>query len=301
MLEILKHCGPVRLGKFMHKDDGIRINVPTPNFFSLVGDGQVLEHELYLAPHNSDINRENVIVDYGSLYEEKSISRFGILPDARIGLKVPKEMAEDSVKKTLELAKDYPEHGAVIQGSKYLDLREKCAKALKDHPLLAVADSMELLENPRMLVEVVTRIREAISPNTALYVPFAPPHMFFLLAYMGVDLFDTGDAILNARNGMISTLRGSLRLDKIDELPCTCNICIDKKPEDLRGDYTAILNHNLNVTLAAIKEIRVAIKNNGYRELVEEKATVSPKAMATLRLLDKVKQEYLERYTPLAP
>ncbi|MEE9593858.1 MAG: tRNA-guanine transglycosylase, partial [Candidatus Hydrothermarchaeales archaeon] len=195
----------------------------------------------------------------------------------------------------------YPEYAAVVQGSRYVDLRKECAEAFKDRPLLAIADSMELIGNPRMLVEIVTTIRDVISPNSALYIPFAPPHMFCLLVYMGVDLFDTGDAILNAKKGIISTQRGHLHLKKIEELPCTCNICSDKRPEDLLKDQTAILGHNFNITLSAVKEIRVAIKNNEYRELVEEKAAVSPQTMAMLRLLDKEKQGFLERYTPIAP
>jgi queuine/archaeosine tRNA-ribosyltransferase len=301
MLEILKHDGPARLGRLRLEVQDVDLDILTPNFLSLKDNSWTLEHEIYLASHVSAVEWENVLVDYGSLYEEKRISRFGILPDERVGLKVPRDIAEYSVDKTLEFAMDYPEYGAVIQGSRYLDLRLKCAKALSDRPLLVIADSVELLDSPRLLVEIVTAVRDVISPNTALYYPFAPPYMFYLLAYMGVDLFDTGNAFLNAKKRIICTSRDNPQLDSLGELPCTCSVCRDKRPEDLMGDYNAIIAHNFNVTLGVVREIRVAIKNNGFRELVEEKAAVAPKTMAILRLLDREKQEYLERYTQIVP
>ncbi|MFQ5816044.1 MAG: hypothetical protein ACE5G7_06055, partial [Candidatus Hydrothermarchaeaceae archaeon] len=231
-LEILKHEGPARLGKLKHEDQDVKVEITTPNFFSIFSEEALLEHDVYLTSHRSTLNKENLVVDYGSLYEEKPISRFGILPDERVGLKVPREMAEYSVEKTLEFAAKYPGYAAVVQGGRYVDLRRECAEALKDRPLLAIADSMEFSSNPRLLIDIVTTVRDVISPNTALYYPLAPPHMFYLLAYMGVDLFDTGDALLKARKGIISTPRGHLRLDEIGELPCTCSICRDGRPED---------------------------------------------------------------------
>ncbi len=300
-LEILKHDGPVRLGRLKHEDENLKLDVATPNFFSIATNGISLEHDLYLASHRSTISEKNVLVDYGSLYEEKPILRLGILPEARAGLKAPREIAEQAVEKTIEFATKHPGHGAVVQGGKYVGLRRKSAEAFADRPLLAIADGLELLEHPRSLVNIVTAVREAASPNTALYYPFAPPHMFYLLAYMGVDLFDTGDCLLRASERMISTSRGHLRLDEISELPCTCSICRNKKPEDLLEDYNATLNHNFNVALGIVREIRVAIKAGRYRELVEEKAAISPRTMASLRLLDREKQDFLEKYTPIAP
>lgn len=299
-LEVLKHDGPTRLGRLKHEDQNLRIDIRTPNFFSISTD-EAPEHEVYLSSSSTAIKKDNILIDYGSLFEEKNMSRFGILPDMRVGLKAPKELAEQAVERTVEFARMYPGYGAVVQGGGYVELRRRCAEALSDRPLLAIADGGELLDNQRLLVDIVTSIREVASPNTALYYPFAPPHAFYLLAYMGMDMFDTGTCLLNARKGIISTNRGEFRLDEIDELPCSCGICKDKNPDDLIQDKSLALSHNFNVALGVVREIRVAIRAGSYRELVEEKSSSSPRMMAALRLLDREKQDFLEKYTPTAP
>ncbi|MEE8168514.1 MAG: tRNA-guanine transglycosylase [Candidatus Hydrothermarchaeales archaeon] len=297
LLEILKHHGPARLGKLEHEG----CEIATPNFFSIIARDVALDHDIYIVSHDVKTSRKPLIYNYGSLKTKKDIGAFGILPDDGAALKVPKEIAEFSVESTLKFAEKYPGYGAVIQGSKYPALRMKCARALKEHPLLVIADAGELLENPRLLVEIVTGIREVIPPNTALYFPFASPHMFYLLAYMGVDLFDSGDCILKARRNEIITTRGHLYLKDLKELPCTCSVCRDRSPEELVEDFNAVLKHNFDLSVCVVREIREAIRKGILRELVEEKAAGGTLAMTMLRLLDQEKQDFLERYTPVVP
>jgi len=292
-LEILRHEGPARLG-IVHLEG----KVQSPNLFSIdVGTG-TLEHELYLRSHRSSSKREPAVMDYGSTREEKEIGRFGLLPDPHLGLRAPREIVEVGIERYLAFAQSYPEHGAVIAGSRYPDLRLRCAKAFEARGLVAVAEGSELLKDPRLLVEILPGVREAISPNTALYFPFAPPHLFPILAYMGVDLFDSAACLLEATRGGYMTPRGLLGLEELRELPCGCSACAKSDPEALIADKSMLLEHNFNSALTALQEVREALRLKRFRNLVEEKAGANIESAAALRLLDLENEGFLERYTP---
>lgn len=293
-LEILRHSGPARLGKMHYA----KREIPTPNFFSILTENFSAEHDIYLASSDLKTEKEPVVFDYGSLNVKKRIGKFGILPDEHVGFDVPRKLAELSVEKTIKFAKRYPAFGAVIQGSRYLDRREKCAEELWHRQILAIANGKKLIRNPRMLMEVVTMAREKISPNSLLYFPFAPPHTFHLLAYMGVDIFDSGDCMEKAAEKKFSTLRGALNLNELKELPCTCSACENTSPEKMKTDK--LFSHNFNMAAQAVKEVRECIRSNTLREVVEEKAGCSVSSMVMLRLLDREKKEFLEKYTDVA-
>ncbi len=327
ILEIIKHDGPARLC-VLHLEK----KISTPNlFFPLMSNDDLrFEHDLYLASDEERKRHEskkNVVYYCKSLFGTDGVDgicgmdevgiggmggmggmdetgdtpdeRFRILPDFPVGLNVPEEIASLSVGMTLKSAKRHPGMGAVIHGSKYPGLREKAANALKDRPILVIANGAKLIRNPRLTVEIVTRVRDAVSPNAALYFPSAPPETFYILSYMGIDLFDASDCIMQAGDNRIVTTRGSLYLDAIKEIPCTCGVCKDKSPGDLIGDFQGTAAHNFNTALTALKEIREAIRGGTLRNLVEEKAACSVGSMAMLRILDREKQAFLERYTPV--
>ncbi|MEK6976901.1 MAG: tRNA-guanine transglycosylase [Candidatus Hydrothermarchaeota archaeon] len=284
MLEVLKHHGPARLGIFHLGDKEIR----TPALLSLTID-QPFGPELSISDGSTDIT------DLGSLLLPREVRAFGILPDLAVGLRVPRRLAEEAVEATLAHAVNYPGQGAVVVGSRYLDLRLRCARALVDRPLLAIADGSKLLENPRLLVEVVTGVREVASPNTALYFPGAYPNLFPLLAYMGVDLFDTLQCLMEAARSRLLTPQGPRQVQGMEELPCQCTACAGKGPKDM--GYREITDHNLYSALQAVREVRDGIRHGTLRNLVEERASADVRAMAALRILDREKGAFLERYT----
>ena len=293
-LEILRHSGPARLGK-LHVNGK---KLPAPNMFSVITGAADIEHDIYIASYDVKTKKKPLFIGSRSLNvseDWKITKKNQILPDFRVGLSVPRELAEASVNETLRFAKKYPDCGAVIQGSVFLDLREKCARELGERPLFVIANGQRLLKNPRLLVDIVVSIREIILPNSALYFPFAPPHMFYILAYMGVDLFDSAECIIKAREEKMLTPR-ILDLRSLKELPCSCAVCRDRTPEDLL-DFDLALEHNFSKAGEALKEIREAIRANTLRELVEEKAAGDVNAMAMLRILDREKGDFLERYT----
>lgn len=217
----------------------------------------------------------------------KQNSGLEIVKDESMPYDVPKELAEWSVNRTIEYA-EKSEKGdiAVIHGSKYVDLRIKCAKILDNmgFTILMIANSERLLKNPRDLVNIIVNIRETVNPNTALYFPFTDASSIPLLAYMGIDLF--GDSAANYYAYLDYLLTPTARYD-----------LAEYKIYDFSGDE--LRNYNNNTLDFVVREIRENIRNLTLRNLVEERCCTSPEAMSALRILDKRYPEFLDRYTPL--
>ena len=241
------------------------------------------------------------MVHYGTLAGSAKIGRFGILPGASFGFDIARELAELGVEKTLALAERYPEYGAIIEGGKYPDLRESAARQLASRSLLTIASGARLCQRPRLLVEVLTRVREVINPNTALYLPGAPTALLPVLVYMGVDLFDTSYAIRAALRGSYITASESYPIARLKELPCTCEVCAKNDGEKLQNNLHLLVKHNINVLRSVMAEIRESIRTGRFTKLVEMSANASTQAMAALRILYREKYEFLEKYTPIAP
>jgi predicted RNA-binding protein len=278
MLEVLRHHGPARLGKFFFGGRTLR----TPGLLPiLTGDG------------------DPVLVDHGSLFLPRDLDGPGILPDFPSGLDVPRPVAHLSVEETLKAAAQHPGSPAVVQGGKYPDLRQRCTRELGDRPLLVIADGAKLITRPRVLTEVLPAVREEAGPNTALYLPHAPAPWFPMLAYMGVDLFDDLSARVNARRGLMETSTGVLDIKELQELPCECAACAGRTPEDL--GYEGLLAHNVSMARKSCAELREAIRGGTLRNLVETRASAHVEMMVALRLLDDNRYEFLEEYTPVRP
>ena len=85
-----------------------------------------------------------------------------IAPNQGSSYNIDREIAEFNVKETLRLAKEHVNDAdiAVIQGSKYIDLRLECMKQLEEigYNGFIIANGDALLTNPRELVEVVTSL-----------------------------------------------------------------------------------------------------------------------------------------------
>ncbi|MBI5681038.1 MAG: archaeosine tRNA-ribosyltransferase [Methanobacterium sp.] len=217
----------------------------------------------------------------------KSEENLFIIKDEPMPFDVPKELAEWSVKRTIQNASKSEEKGiAVIHGSKYVDLRVKCALKLDElgYTTLLVANSEMLLKNPRDLVDILVNLRETINPNIALYFPFADVNFIPILAYMGIDFFGEFTADYYAQLNVILTPTAKYNLEEY-------------KIYDLNFDE--LKKYNKNSMDFVVREVRENIKNGTLRNLVEERCCTSPEAMSTLRLLDKKYPDFLEKYMPL--
>jgi 7-cyano-7-deazaguanine tRNA-ribosyltransferase len=215
-----------------------------------------------------------------------ALNSLNICEDEPMPYDVPLPLAQWSVEKTLEKAKNCSDDFAVIQGSKYIDLRIECAQKLEEmgYTSLLVANADELLKRPRDISKILVNLRESISPNTALFFPFAEASFVPLLSYIGIDLFSDAICEFYSYLNIIMTPSSSYNLETypIYEL-----------------NQEELMEYNKITLDLVVREVRENIKNGTLRNLVEERSCTSPQNMSLLRIVDKEYGDYLEKYTPL--
>ncbi|RQG88821.1 tRNA guanosine(15) transglycosylase TgtA [Natrarchaeobius halalkaliphilus] len=229
---------------------------------------------------------------------------------------VSRERAEDELETTqerLELAETV-ETGemlvnAPVQGSTYPDLREAAgrhadATALDVFPVGAVVPLMNEYRYDDV-VDVVAGAKRGLGADAPVHLFGAGhPMMFALGVAMGCDLFDSAAYALYARDDRYLTVRGTRHLEDLDYLPCSCPICTDFSPDELRmleddRREEELAAHNLHVTFAEIRRIKQAIRAGNLLELVEGRARSHPTMLDGYRaLLDHAGQ--LERTDPVS-
>ena len=210
---------------------------------------------------------------------------FSIADDESSAYDVEKEIALWSVNQTIEKAKSVQDKEiAVIQGSKYIDLRIKCLKELEDmgYNGFIIANADDLLLHPRDLVDLIVALRQNMKSSSYLIFPFAEAQFIPLLAYMGVDAFfdDIGEYYSYINVLMSPTKNYDLETYKIYDL----------SREELES-------YNRNTIDFVLREVREHMKNGSLRNLVEERSATSPQYASALRILDKEYADYLLEYT----
>ncbi len=210
-----------------------------------------------------------------------------IIQDEPMPYDVPRELASWAVKNTLKKAeKGDPEIIAVIQGSKYSDLRVECASSLEKmgYHLFMVANPEELIKRPRDLLDILISLRKVMSPNSALYFSFTKLNYIPLLVYLGVDFFGMPSADYYAQIGFLTTPNHNYDLKKYP--------LYELNPAELK-------DHNRKALDFVLREVRAHIKNGTLRNLVEERCCSNPDAMSALRILDRDYGDFLENHTQL--
>ncbi|TYT63276.1 tRNA guanosine(15) transglycosylase TgtA [Natrialba swarupiae] len=229
---------------------------------------------------------------------------------------VPRERAESELETTqerLEVAEtvDTGEMlvNAPVQGSTYPDLREAAgrhadATNLDVFPVGAV---VPLMNDYRYddVVDVVAGAKRGLGSDAPVHLFGAGhPMMFALGVAMGCDLFDSAAYALYARDDRYLTVSGTHHLEDLDYLPCSCPVCTEYSPAELRAldderREEELAAHNLHVTFAEIRRIKQAIRAGNLLELVEERARAHPTMLDGYRtLLDHADQ--LERSDPVS-
>lgn len=212
---------------------------------------------------------------------------FTIAKDESSAYDVEKEIAEWSVNQTIEKAKTVKDKEiAVIQGSKYIDLRIKCLKELESlgYNGFIIANADDLLLHPRDLVDLVVRLRENMKSSSYLIFPFAEAQFIPLLVYMGIDAFfdDIGEYYSYINVLMSPTKNYDLETYKL----------YDMGQKELE-------KYNKNTVDFVLREVREHMKNSSLRNLVEERSATSPQYASALRILDKNYSKYLLEHTQL--
>jgi 7-cyano-7-deazaguanine tRNA-ribosyltransferase len=206
---------------------------------------------------------------------------------------VPREQAEEELATTqerLEVAEgvDVGEMlvNAPVQGSTYPDLREDAARHAyaTDLDVFPVGAVVPLMNDYRYaeMVDVVAAAKRGLGADAPVHLFGAGhPMMFALAVAMGCDLFDSAAYALYARDDRYLTVRGTEQLDDLDYFPCSCPVCADYTPGELRGladrDREELLaEHNLHVTFREIRTVKQALRSGNLLELVETRARAHP-------------------------
>ena len=230
---------------------------------------------------------------------------------------VTREKAEEDLEITLQRAREAIEYrnsqnmemklNSVVQGSTFPDLRRYCADELTKldadlYPIGAVVPLMESYHY-KDLVDVVMNSVAHLPDNKPRHLMGAGhPMIFALAAAMGCDLFDSAAYILYAEDDRLLSTRGTYKLENLQEMPCSCEVCTKYTPDDLRAmdkkerrDLIAI--HNLHVSFAELRLVRQAIYEGSLMELVEERCRVHPQLLNAYRQLANYMGD-MEKYDP---
>lgn len=198
---------------------------------------------------------------------------------------------------------------APVQGSTYPTLRERAGSHAEgtDLDVFPVGAVVPLMNDYRYddMIDVVAAAKRGLGADAPVHLFGAGhPMMFALAVAMGCDLFDSAAYALYARDDRYLTVRGTRALDDLDYLPCSCAVCTEHSPDELRAlpdaeRETELAAHNLHVTFAEIRRIKQAIRAGNLMELVEQRARAHPTMLDGYRtLLDHAEQ--LERSDPVS-
>ncbi len=267
--------GPARIGEFLFDNR----KIVTPNIL-------FLDTERFKATNLAD-----VLITNNELLKDKPTLK---IPNHFFYPKdIPKELHLPLIKQYKKENKEY----CIIPGNEDI-----INQALKNNTasFFIVANTGQLFRQPKKFVDFIVTLREKIGYQKTLYLPsVGDPTRFALLAYLGVDFFDSTTAIIAARNNKLFFTDGNYKKDELDELPCSCPSCEKWKnnPSNLR--FSDILKHNYFTMVNEIKQVRNYIKNSNLRTLVEIRVKSNPNLTAILRNLDQSHYSFLEKRTPV--
>jgi len=255
----------------------------------------------------------NEIIDF----QEAIKTDIGTSLDVPTAPFVREEKAKNDLEITLKRAKEAIKYknennmemllNSVVQGSTFPHLRSYCADELSKlgadlYPIGAVVPLMENYKY-RDLVDVVMASVSHLPDSAPRHLMGAGHPMIFALAVaMGCDLFDSAAYILYAEDDRFLTTRGTYKLENLYEMPCSCDICNNYTPDDLREmgkeERTKLIaEHNLKTSFAEIRVIKQAIAEGSLMELVEKRCRSHPMLLDACRHLSKYSND-LEIYDP---
>lgn len=141
------------------------------------------------------------------------------------------------------------------------------------------------------MVDVVAGAKRGLGVDAPVHLFGAGhPMMFALAVAMGCDLFDSAAYALYARDDRYLTVRGTEQLDDLEYFPCSCPVCADNTPAEIRSCSNRereelLAAHNLHVTFEEIRTIKQALRTGNLMELVENRARAHPAMLDGYRRL----------------
>ncbi len=161
--------------------------------------------------------------------------------------------------------------------------------------LVVLGNARALWNEGAPFVEALRSLRDALGPEPLLWAPrVALPHRVPLLAYLGVDLADTTEGLLEAADGTFFDLTlGPRKVRATDPAPsCDCAGC-------LSGGPSRWVEHARLLYARSLGETRDALRRGLLRELVEARQAAEPANAEHLRYADRDLYPLLEERTPV--
>ncbi len=246
-------------------------------------------------------------------FQKKISTDIGVILDIPTGWDLPRTEVETTVRETLRRAEEaiplIKDHEALwvgpVQGGRHLDLVSESARKIGKMPfqIHALGSPTEVMERYMysVLVEMIMTAKLNLPPNRPLHLFGAGHPMIFSLAVaLGCDLFDSASYALYARNDRYLTPRGTIRLEKLNFLPCNCPVCRKLDAHVLREKIKSerellLLKHNLYACMTEIKKIKQAISEGRLWNLVEIRSKSHPALVSALKTMTKYKNQ-IEKY-----
>lgn len=252
------------------------------------------------------------VLEYGDLdisADEMAAYQAGICSDLPIpldkptSLGLPKDIATDYVKHTLQVCKDtiddYQNHGQLwvgpIQGSEYGDLVQHSTKTLVrlGYQMVALGSPVEFMESYdyRNLAAMIVGARQSLPTHIPLHLFGAGHPITIPLAIaLGCDTFDSASYILYAKQNRYITSDGTRHLDEIQTFPCCCPVCSSHTPSDLASvsdtsRINLIARHNLYAIKLEVDTTIQAIHEGRLWEYVTKKARTHPRLYEAISIL----------------
>lgn len=212
-----------------------------------------------------------------------------IAPNEGSAYNIDREIAEFNVTETIRLARENVEECdiAVVQGSKYVDLRVECLKQLEEigYNGFIIANGDALLTNPRDLVDLVISLKKEAKKTSYFIFSFTEISFMPILTYMGIDGFLADSANYYSHLNVLQTPTKSYDLNAY---PIYDNLTAEE-----------LEKKNIENMEFVIKEIHAHMKNRALRNLVEERSGTTPQNISTLKILDRTCMDYLLEFTQL--
>ncbi|AIY91049.1 tRNA guanosine(15) transglycosylase TgtA [Geoglobus acetivorans] len=196
-----------------------------------------------------------------------------------------------------------------VQGSTHIELRKLSAMEANgiNGDVFAIGAVVPLLDSYRFadVARIVLTSKSILTPTKPVHLFGAGhPMIFALFTAMGIDLFDSAAYALFAKDDRYLTPYGTLKLEEIQYFPCSCPVCLNHTPEELRKMNKnerayLIAEHNLYTSFEEIRRVKQAIKSNELFELVERRIRAHPYLIQAWREI-RNHLELLERHDPSA-
>lgn len=259
-----------------------------------------------------DISQTEVIK-----FQERIESDIAVILDIPTGLTADRKHAESTVKETIvraDLAIRTIEEQRIlwvgpIQGGIHLDLVSQCAAEMSKRPfsILALGSPTQVMEQYmyRTLVQMIVACKQNMRPSTPLHLfGGGHPSMLGLAVSLGCDLFDSASYAIFARKNRYLTPNGTIRLEELQYLPCSCEVCRSLTAKDLINSppperMRKLAIHNLNACLEEIRRVKESIIEGRLWELVMQRARVHPRLFESIHEFGKYRNLF-ERHSPLS-